>query len=42
MKNMGSMKNKIKNMDDVVRPIWAEGSEALGREFVFPEMKKEK
>jgi len=29
------------NMDDVVRPIWKEASEALGREFVFPEMKEE-
>ena len=28
------------NMDEVVRPIWDEAGEALGREFVFPEMEK--
>jgi hypothetical protein len=30
------------NMDEVIRPIWDEASEALGREFVFPEMEEEK
>lgn len=30
------------NMDDVIRPIWEEAGRALGREFVFPEMEKEK
>lgn len=30
------------NMDDVIRPVWQEASEALGKEFVFPETKEEK
>ena len=28
------------DMDDVVRPIWEEAGRALGREFIYPEMKK--
>jgi len=31
----------LSHVDDVIRPIWKEASEALDREFVFPEMKEE-